>query len=102
MMPEKRKRGAKELVKRYIVFVISLFITALGVAFTRRAGLGVPPNSSISNVLSLKITTIDIGTFLIIYNFCVYYCPAEDPVSIDEGVIQSYMSGEYINNDNIH
>ena len=34
-------------------------------------------------------------------NFCVYYSPADDPVSIDEGVIQKYMSGEYINNDNI-
>ncbi|MBR0085821.1 MAG: YitT family protein [Lachnospiraceae bacterium] len=67
--PVRRKRSGKELTKRYILFVISLFVTALGVALTRRAGLGVPPNSSISNVLSLHFLSIEIGTFIMLYNF---------------------------------
>ncbi|WP_049945199.1 NlpC/P60 family protein [Butyrivibrio sp. AC2005] len=36
------------------------------------------------------------------YNsFSIYYSPAEDPVGIDESVIENYMSCEYIKNDNI-
>ena len=31
----------KETVKRYILFIISLFIAALGVAFTKHGELGV-------------------------------------------------------------
>ena len=44
----------KEIVKRYILFVISLFFAALGVAFTKHAELGVSPISSVANVMSCK------------------------------------------------
>ncbi|MGN1347225.1 MAG: YitT family protein [Eubacteriales bacterium] len=60
----------KEIVKRYVLFVISLFFAALGVAFTKRGELGVSPISSVANVLSLRFTEISIGNWLIITN-CV-------------------------------
>ncbi|MCM1132873.1 MAG: DUF6198 family protein [Ruminococcus flavefaciens] len=60
----------KELVKRYILCVISLFVSALGVAFTKHGELGVSPISSVSNVLSLRFPSLSLGTWLIIWN-CV-------------------------------
>ncbi|MDE6788070.1 MAG: YitT family protein [Ruminococcus sp.] len=60
----------KELVKRYILCIISLFISALGVAFTKHGELGVSPISSVSNVLSMKFPSLSLGTWLIIWN-CV-------------------------------
>lgn len=63
------KMSAKELSKRYILFIISLFVVALGVAVTKKAELGVPPTSSVSNVLSLKFTSLSLGNWLFIWNF---------------------------------
>ncbi|MGN0631685.1 MAG: YitT family protein [Ruminococcus sp.] len=57
-----------ETLRRYILFIISLFIAALGVAFTKHAGLGVSPVSSIANVMNLKVPSVSLGTWLIIYN----------------------------------
>ena len=34
----------KEIAKRYILLVISLFFSAVGVAFTKKAELGVSPH----------------------------------------------------------
>lgn len=62
------KMSAKELSKRYILFIISLFVVALGVAVTKKAELGVPPTSSVSNVLSLKFTSLSLGNWLFIWN----------------------------------
>ena len=68
------KRGVfmekKEKAKRYILFIISLFFTALGVAVTKHGELGVSPISSVANVLSCKYTAFSLGTWLIIWN-CV-------------------------------
>ena len=58
----------KELIKRYIIFVIGLFFSALGVALTKSAELGVSPISSVANVMSLKFTTVSMGNWLIIWN----------------------------------
>lgn len=60
----------KELFKRYILFIAGLFLTALGVAFAKSAQLGVSPISSVANVMSLKVTDITMGNWLIIWN-CV-------------------------------
>ena len=60
----------KEIVKRYILFVISLFFMGIGVAFTKHAGLGVSPISSVANVVSCKFDSISFGTWLFISN-CV-------------------------------
>lgn len=60
----------KETAKRYILFIVSLFFSALGVAFTKRGELGVSPISSVANVLSCKFDALSLGTWLIIWN-CV-------------------------------
>lgn len=59
-----------EYVKRYTLFIISLFFSALGVAFTKYAEIGVSPISSVANVLSLKLDFFTIGSWLIVWN-CV-------------------------------
>lgn len=59
-----------EIAKRYILFIISLFFAALGVAFAKHGELGVTPTSSVANVLNCKFTSVSIGTWLIIWN-CV-------------------------------
>lgn len=60
----------KETAKRYVLFVISLFISALGVAFTKHGELGVSPISSVANVMSVKLDFFSLGIWLIIWN-CV-------------------------------
>lgn len=64
------KMSGKETVKRYVLFIISLFFCGLGVAFTKHAELGVSPISSIANVISIKFDFISFGTWLIVSN-CV-------------------------------
>ncbi len=60
----------KEITKRYVLCVVSLFISALGVAVTKRGELGVSPISSVSNVLCEKFPSLSLGTWLFIWN-CV-------------------------------
>ena len=57
-----------EIAKRYILFIISLFFSALGVAFTKHGELGVSPISSVANVMSYKFPSLSLGTWLIIWN----------------------------------
>lgn len=57
-----------EIAKRYILFIISLFFAALGVAFTKHGELGVSPISSVANVMSYKFPSLSLGTWLIIWN----------------------------------
>lgn len=65
-----RFMSKKEIVKRYILFVVSLFFAALGVAITKHGELGVSPISSVANVMSCKFTELSLGNWLIIWN-CV-------------------------------
>lgn len=58
----------KEIFKRYILLIISLFFSALGVAITKRGELGVSPISSVANVLSYQFSALSLGTWLIIWN----------------------------------
>ena len=58
----------KETIRRYILFIISLFFSGLGVAFTKHGELGVSPVSSVANVLNCKFPNISLGTCLIIWN----------------------------------
>ena len=58
----------KEILKRYILFVISLLFAALGVAFTKHGELGVSPISSVPNVLSYKFPALSMGNWLIVWN----------------------------------
>lgn len=58
----------KELIKRYVLCIVSLFVSALGVALTKHGELGMSPISSVSNILSLKFTQLSLGNWLIIWN----------------------------------
>lgn len=59
----------RELIKRYLVFMVGLFFIALGIAFSKISELGVSPISSVPNVLSCRFTNITLGTWLIVWNF---------------------------------
>lgn len=58
----------KEIAKRYTLFIIGLFLSGMGVAFTKHGGLGVSPISSIPNIVSIKFDFLTMGTWLIIWN----------------------------------
>lgn len=64
------KMSKKELTRRYLLFVISLFISALVVAITKKGELGVSPISSVANALSMQFSFLTLGNWLIIWN-CV-------------------------------
>lgn len=55
------------LMRRYILFVISLFINAFGVAFITKALLGTSPITSVNYVLSM-FTPLTMGQWTIIVN----------------------------------
>lgn len=57
-----------EIAKRYVLFIISLFFAALGVAFTKHGELGVSPVSSVANVMSFRFPALSLGSWLIIWN----------------------------------
>ena len=58
----------KELARRYVLFIISLFFSGLGVAFTKHGELGVSPISSVANVMYIKFPMLSMGNWLIIWN----------------------------------
>lgn len=58
----------KELVKRYILFIIGLFFTGIGVAITKKGELGISPISSLSNVVNCRFEQLSMGTCLLIFN----------------------------------
>lgn len=56
-----------EKLKRYIIFLIGLFISSLGVSLVTKANLGTSPISSIPYVLSLNLP-LTLGEFTIIFS----------------------------------
>ncbi len=60
----------KELIKKYILFIIGLFFAGVGIAFTKHGELGVSPISSVANIMSLKFSFFTMGIWLITWN-CV-------------------------------
>lgn len=65
-----QKKTKSEMTKRYLLCMIGLFFSALGVAMTKRGELGVSPISSVANVMSLQFSELTLGNWLIIWN-CV-------------------------------
>ncbi len=57
----------KEIFKRYVIFIIGLFINSLGVSMVTKADLGTSPISSIPYVLSLHFP-LTLGQFTIIFS----------------------------------
>ncbi|MCM1114411.1 MAG: DUF6198 family protein [Clostridium sp.] len=62
-----KKTERMDLIKRYIVFIIGLFISSFGVSFITKAELGTSPISAIPYVLSLKFS-LSLGEFTIIFS----------------------------------
>ncbi|MBA2884512.1 YczE/YyaS/YitT family protein [Clostridium beijerinckii] len=58
----------KELIRRYILFIVGLFIMAMGISLMVKAQLGTSPISSMPYVISLKFTSISLGMFTIMWN----------------------------------
>ena len=54
----------KDTVKRYMIFLVGLFIASLGVAFSARAGLGTSPVSSVPYCVSLLNHALSFGWWL--------------------------------------
>lgn len=57
----------KEIIKRYIIFIIGLYINSLGVSMVTKANLGTSPISSIPYVLSLHFS-LTLGQFTILFS----------------------------------
>ncbi len=64
----REKRTKQELLKRYVIFICSLFFCALGVAITKKGELGVSPISSVGNILSIRFDFLTLGNWLILWN----------------------------------
>lgn len=64
----------KELIKRYSLFIVSLWFSALGVAVTKCGSLGVSCISSVPNVLSLRFTALTIGGWTFVWNTLLVVC----------------------------
>ena len=54
-------------IRRYALFLTGVILSATGIAFITRAGLGTSPVSGLPFVLSL-ITSISMGTYTFIFN----------------------------------
>lgn len=64
---EKILRSRQELIRRYVVFLVSLFIMSFGVSLVTRSLMGTSPISSVPYVWSLN-TALSMGTYIIILN----------------------------------
>lgn len=62
----------KDKIKRYIIFLIGLFINSLGVSIITKADLGTSPISSIPYVLSLNFP-YSLGTFTVIFSIFLIF-----------------------------
>lgn len=60
----------REMIRRYLLFILGLFFAGIGVAFTKHGELGVSPISSVANVMSIRFDILSMGNWLIVWN-CV-------------------------------
>jgi len=58
----------KQIVKNYVLFLIGLFIAAMGVALSTKAGLGTSPVASVPYSISLLNRTLTFGWWLNIWS----------------------------------
>ena len=71
-----------EKFKRYLIFLVGLFISSLGVSLVTKANLGTSPISSIPYVLSLNFS-LTLGNFTIIFSlFLIALQLLQIPISI--------------------
>ncbi|MCF2592642.1 hypothetical protein I6E11_02255 [Bacteroides caecigallinarum] len=65
-MEEKRRKSRAELVRRYLVFGISLLVIAFGISIITRSDLGTSPITSVPYVASLN-TSLSLGTYFFFF-----------------------------------
>ncbi len=58
------KMSKTELIKRYALFLVGLFIASMGVAFSTKAGLGTSPVASVPYSVSLVNSLLTFGGWL--------------------------------------
>ena len=58
----------RETARRYLLFIVGLFFSALGVAVTKHGELGVSPISSVANVLFCRFPALSLGSWLVLWN----------------------------------
>jgi len=58
---------AKEMIKRYIVFLIGLFICTIGTVLCTKASMGMSPSTCVPYSLALVFTRLSFGVWVIIY-----------------------------------
>lgn len=66
-------RFEKGLVRRYVLFLIGLFVMSLGIACITKASLGTSPITSIPYSLSMVFPSLSLGNFTILYSFLLVF-----------------------------
>lgn len=92
------KRSPKELLLRYTLFLIGLFIASMGVAFSTKAGLGTSPVSSIPYSVSLISGLFTFGGWLnlmSVIQIAVQVIVLKGKVNPAEIVIQTVLAFVY-------
>lgn len=74
-MEENRKKSRTEILRRYLIFGISLFIIALGISLITRSDLGTSPITSVPYVASLICCQSEYSCFFGYLFLLVYYHP---------------------------
>lgn len=67
VLKNKKDSAGREKLKRYVIFLIGLFINSLGVSVITKVDLGTSPISSIPYVLSLNFS-LSLGEFTILFS----------------------------------
>ena len=60
----KMKHSETEIINRYALFLIGLFIASMGVAFSTKAGFGTSPVASVPYSVSLVSKLLSFGGWL--------------------------------------
>ena len=64
--------GKDQIVKRWIVFLIGMFLMGTGIALGIKAGIGVSPMSSITNLGIVLFPKISLGTYSFLLNLLFF------------------------------
>ena len=59
-----KHKPVSDVIRRYVLFLIGLFIASMGVAFSTKAGLGTTPVASVPYSVSLVSTLLSLGGWL--------------------------------------
>ena len=66
-----RRAGREETVRRYSLFFLSLFMMGVAVAVMKRSEIGLFPTASVANILSVRFTSLTIGTWTFLWNLVI-------------------------------